>query len=1246
MNKYSLLFLLTLVPVFLFPSSRSDSLVNSGWSSWGDKKMSEAETLFLSAIKEDANDARAFFSLSYIYSIQNKHDKAWEVYKKGIDRSVDAYPYIFAGWATEKLRQHSSPKEAGIIDMLVQLTKDVKAAGKLQAAAYAMLGDYHEKHNRLDESKKYYDNIRSISQWQLIGPFENISASGYDNVFPPEREFDVRQSYEGKNDVRVSWFRFKTIRNDRWIDFTRYFGNDNSIYYANMFVRSKSKQKVQVRVGTSGSLKTFLNDELIIAVRDENNNDLDTYIAETELQEGWNRVLVKCGYSEITNCNFMFRLTDPNGFPLTDLEITTEPRQYIKTQGVQSVMLENFAERYFKDRIVQYPEHAENYLLLSETYLRNDKALEAEEIIRQLIKKLPQCAIVYSQLIEVYARGEKGNEIGDIFEKLVTIDPSLPNTISFRYYQSVANEDFDNAEKFLRQYELLLPGHKDLYELYIDFYSKKKQTDRLIVYANEAYTKYPGVWQFANLRAAIVLQTQRKYEPAIEVIENFLRKEYSTQGVYALAEMHLRANNLQQFEQTFNRLFELTPTAPGYYLQLAEVYIQVQQYDKAEAAVKKALEITPSSSVLFERLGKILMMKDNKEGAKQAFRDALLSQPTRYESRENLRELEAKPSIFSTFPTSDIRQIILQAPDADKFPEDAAIILLDDTKRVVYPEGASEYLREVIVKVFNNRGVDFFKEYNVGYNSYSETLIIEKAIVVKKDWSETKADVNGNQIVFKSLEEGDIIHIKWKVKNFYNGKLSQHFWDKVSFNGFLPIAKVKYSLLVPKGKQFNYQMQHSSITPTIDSLSDGILFTWKNIDVPSLEYEQNMPDVEDIGAILHISSIPSWEYIVQWYLDLAKEKTRSSFEISELAKELFVNNPNPTESEKIRVIYDYITEKIRYSNVSFRQSAYIPQSARNVVVHKLGDCKDVATACIALLNEVGIKAYHVLVNTRDQGFNKYVLPSIAFNHCVVAAETKEGMKYFDLTAFNYPAGSIPRSDQYAFALTIKPGETKPFYLDPANFLPRLISRTQFIEMQEGNTAIVTKEALRTGSAAGSYRETYRNLGKKDQEKELSQSISDEYPTVKILLFTFENLDSPEQSISSKYSFSVENYATVAGGLTIVKNIWTDRFYAREALSYEKRDFAYYFYPGLDTVRENLTISVPKGLKPIDLKPKTVIKSKFGEYSVNFSFAKNQLKGNRTMIFFKEIIEPSEYAEFKKFYNDIRLEDERNIIFKK
>ncbi|MHB1049536.1 MAG: DUF3857 domain-containing protein [Bacteroidota bacterium] len=1230
---------------FAFSSTGNDSLVSVGWNHWNRNNLQQAEQTFLKVLNDDSRNLRAAVALSYLYSVQDRQDKAWEYYSKAVHNAPTPYPYLFAAWITEKFRFPATATESDVLSVLLDLAGDTNAIGTLQASAFSSLGDYYEKKNRLEESKKYYDRMQSVSRWKLIGPFENISASGFDNVFPPETSFVAKKTYAGKNDIPAQWFEFKAIRNDRWIDFTRYFGYSDAVYYANTFIYSKNELPVQVRVGTSGSLKLFLNDDPVMEVREENNNDLDTYIAETILQKGWNRVLIKCGFSEIDNCNFMLRLTDRQGVPLEEVVSSIDEQQYRKNPSPPVTVIENFAEQYFKEQIRLQPQYIENYLLLSDTYLRNDKAAEAEEVVMQMMKLIPDASIGYVQLVEVFARGEKDSEVGDIYEQIWRCDPTLPNGITYQYYQSAGNEDFDEAERHLRSLERVRPGSRDYYSLLIDFYSKKKQVDKLIVAANEAYQKFPEVWNFAQLRANIVLQTERNYAPVLDVIDQFLRLNYTAEAVYTKANVYLRSNDVPKFESTFNTLFTLMPPAPGYYLQLADVYVQLQQYEKAEGAARNAMAIAPGNPNCIEKVANILRMMDRKEDAATMYRKALIYQPTRYDSRESLRELESQPFIFTNFNAADTRRIAETAPRQERYPDDAAVILLDDTKRVVYPEGASEYSREVMIKMFNGRGVDFFKEYSIGFNGYTEKLIVEKAVVIKHDGMETKADVNENTIVFKSLEENDIIHVKWRVKNYYSGKLSRHFWDDVQFNGYLPYALVRYSILVPHGRQFSYRMQHSPLTPAIDTVADGIRYTWTAADVPSIDYEYDMPETADIGSILHISSIPTWEYIVQWYLDLAREKTRPSYEIRETVKNLLQGKEGISDEEKIRLVYDFITEKIRYSNVSFRQSAYIPQSARNVLVHKLGDCKDVATLCIAMLKECGISAYHVLVNTRDEGYNAEILPSISFNHCIVGVESKRGVQYFDLTADNYPAGSLPRADQYASALLIKPGENSSFTLDQAWFMPRNILRTQQVTVNKDLSFDFIRTVKRTGSQAGSFRTTYRHKGKKERDKDLIETLTRDFASVKLHSFELENLDGPEPTITGSYSFSVPRLATQAGGLTIIKSLWTDKITSMEALSYDRRNYPVHFYPGVDTVKETMTITFDPKLKPVDLKPSTVISSKFGTYSVSYTVKKGSIVGVRQFVYRKEIIPSEEYDDFKKFYNDVLKEDERNIVLK-
>ena len=96
------------------------------------------------------------------------------------------------------------------------------------------------------------------------------------------------------------------------------------------------------------------------------------------------------------------------------LTVSSDAHAYISKPKAPVATIENFAERFFIEQIKEHPDHFENYFLLADSYLRNDKAAEAEDVLRSGLHLLPRCSMFYYSLIETYNRGKKGKEIGEI----------------------------------------------------------------------------------------------------------------------------------------------------------------------------------------------------------------------------------------------------------------------------------------------------------------------------------------------------------------------------------------------------------------------------------------------------------------------------------------------------------------------------------------------------------------------------------------------------------------------------------------------------------------------------------------------------------------------------------------------------------------------------------------------------------------------------------------------------------------
>ena len=1225
----------------------STNLVDTGWEQISSNNLDAAEKSFLKAIKKDKTNPRPYLALSFLLQLSERNEEAWDHYETALTHLEDPNPYIFASFYTKRGLLVIDPAEdRGLSKLIPGLAEGADDLGIMKAGAISRMGRYLEEYGDHDVATQHYAKLGAITQWSLIGPFENISASGFEKVFEPELEFKFKKKYTGKRGVPAQWFHISNLRHDNWVDLTHYFGSKDAIYYGNTFVYSPEKQVVHVRVGTSGSVKTILNDEEIISVFEERNNDLDTYIVETELQKGWNRLLIKCGYSEITQCNFLVRITDKKGDALTDLQYETKPKKYPSKPGAPLKSIRNFAEVYFEDQIEANPAHIENYLLLADCYLRNDKAIKAELTLRRAADYMPEAIIVDNSLYEAYLRGEKYDNMASTVAKIYDLYPDIPMILNQKYSDYIDAENVDQAAEIMRRYVGLRPKASDSYLMQMNLAFTRGQVEEALAFLKQGYEEHPLDWSMVYLSAVFSMRTTQQYDGAIDIYNKFLTERRTTDAYLQLADIYLQSSDVENYEATLNKLLVREPSASGVYYKLATSFLQLQDYEKALNYINHGLEISPNTSGFWSTQAEIHQGAGKKSDAIKAYKNALTYSATDYEARSHLRELEGKQSVFANFATVDIDAMLKASPGADEYPNDDAVYLVDNKRRVVYEEGASEAQNEVLLKVFNMDGIDRFKEYNLAYNSYSEVLIIEKAVVLKADGTEIKADENNGKVVFKSLVPNDHIYIKWRVQNYNQGRLSQHLWEEVHFNFFFPVKERKYSLLIPKGYSIQTKTQFMPDEAEISKTKDGMLHEWVLYDQPAVESEYNTKNLDDYGKMLFISTIPDWEYLVDWYLDLAKTKTRSSYEVQEVVAELLAGKADLTEMEKIELIYNYITENIRYSSVSFRQSGLIPQKARDVLVQRIGDCKDVATLCISMLKEAGIPAHYVLVNTFKEGLNKDILPAIEFNHAIAGVETAGGVLYMDLTAQNYPIHSVPAGDRNAFALSIIPGTKAPHYLTPDYFSPRLTKRVSKVTLSEDNSAIIERNSVKSGSAGASFRNTYRFMGDKDRLDELAEDLSKDYPNLVMNAFSIEDVHTVGQKLEFFYSFSVPHYLVDASSMKLLKIPWTDNLVSRRSLSTEDREYDYLYRVSQDTVWEEISIILPAGFEPLDLEETLSLSSEMAEYQVDLKYADGVITCKRRVVNKMSVIPPDQYLAFKKYYNEAVRADERQILLRK
>lgn len=165
-----------------------------------------------------------------------------------------------------------------------------------------------------------------LMSWKLIAPFSNADRSGFDTVYPPEKELKFDASYEGKG-KEAKWVDFTSKDEYGKIDFNKPFGMEKEVVgYAATEFESKEARPAELRIGCKNGWKVWLNGKLIFA-RDEYHRGakLDQYKLPCELQAGKNTLLVKCCQNEqketwTVEWEFQLRVCDSTGTAIASLK--------------------------------------------------------------------------------------------------------------------------------------------------------------------------------------------------------------------------------------------------------------------------------------------------------------------------------------------------------------------------------------------------------------------------------------------------------------------------------------------------------------------------------------------------------------------------------------------------------------------------------------------------------------------------------------------------------------------------------------------------------------------------------------------------------------------------------------------------------------------------------------------------------------------------------------------------------------
>ncbi|HAJ33387.1 MAG TPA: hypothetical protein DCK79_08445 [Candidatus Atribacteria bacterium] len=1131
----------------------------------------------------------------------------------------------------------------------------------LKAYAQGQIAQSYIRENNIPQASQEIEKLGMVTDWLIIGPFDNTGKSGFKKVYPPEEEINLQKVYSGKDSLQIEWFKPKKIALSGFINLDAFlYPNNWSVGYALTYVYSPREGAAIFKVGADDAVKVWFNDEVVIEQDIYRTAVIDQEAVPVWLSEGWNKILVKVCEKEDT-WGFYFRITDIEGELIEGLKYDTEYKEIAKAAKVKLTEEElkereylNDALTYYQEEVIDNPQDLKSHLFLGLVFQKKgflDKAIEEFEKAVSIDSKN---ALAHYLLGNGYRQKEKFDESQEKIKEALKNNPDFIQAImqvGINYYEKGLYKEA------IEEFEKMLEVNPDSLEanLYLSWVYERKGWNLEARKKLEELREAKPYYALAQYSLGVSYERKGWYEKAIQQYKKVLDINHDDSLSRArLSSLYFQLGKFEEGIALYKEVLLLEPDNPAIYKNIADGYIRMGEEARAIEILEEANEIFPYNSSIYSQLGYLYHEQGEEEKAIESWRQALEISPEFLRLRDYIDFISEKEEVAEV----DARELIAKAPSAEEYPDASAAILLNETRRIIHSDGTSSTTYHKIIKLFNRRGIEKFGEVFITYNAWGERITIKKARTFKLDGTIIDAtsikdifplegyrlysNISQKVISMPALEEEVTIEYQYTLDDYSRGFIGKNFQDTFYLQDFEPIQSCRYVLTIPEEVEFKTVNFKTDIISEVKKVDNKTVYSWKASDISQIIYESDMPPFYNIAPRIMISSFSSWEEIASWYYDISREQSKADADIKAKVAELVQGKD--TDEEKISAIYHYVISEIRYLGLEFGLSGHMPHEAAEIYKYKYGDCKDKATLLIAMLREADIETYYVLLRTRYSGELDLDLPSFQFDHAIAAVSLNGELMFLDGTAENYVYGDLPAMDQDAWAMVLIDGKGKfmKIPVQPAEENQRI----REIKLDLAKDGSIKGEAFisQSGIFASYYRSIFKDLGETKRGEAIQNSLSSSCPGSVLEEFSFSDLADLDVPVEQKYKFRVPHYAKKIGNKLQLKPSIIERVESTSIVAKEERRYPMYFYNQYCS-KNKIEITIPDNFKIERIPNDVELKLPFASYKVKYLIEENIIKYERNYKFNTFEISKEDYPSFKEFIERIAKEDAQEIVLK-
>ncbi len=589
--------------------------------------------------------------------------------------------------------------------------------------------------------------------------------------------------------------------------------------------------------------------------------------------------------------------------------------------------------------------------------------------------------------------------------------------------------------------------------------------------------------------------------------------------------------------------------------------------------------------------------------------------------------------------------------------EDDDIVIKNKTTRVTFKRNKqSGKLEALVSEKLNLVGISSSAriQYPVFYDSESK---VERFMLK----SNKGRDVTG-MVKDEAIKSQDLFHTDYRVKytnlsfplQGYNRLLEiekkytdSKYFTSLYFSDRFPVLNGKLIVTLPSWleldiKQFNFEGYSIEKKETTKDGSSVITYSYSDLDAKS--EEENMlgpsymyPHVLFIAKSFKtkdstVNLFSSTEDLFKWYNGLVQSVEIDHSVYAEKVKELI--SDAGSDEEKIKNIYYWVQDNIRYIAFEDGIAGFKPDSPQNVYTKRYGDCKGMAILTKSMLEEAGFDSRLVWIGTDRLAYD-YSIPSLSVDNHMIAAVVLDGETIFlDGTEKYNRFGEYATRIQNKEALVQDSDSFKIIKVPETESVPNL-DKTAYQFQVQGESLLGFAHRTFSGETRVSFQNSYHSFGGDKKEERLSNYLGGSNQNFFVDNIDISDEEDREKDLSIDYTVLVENSVTEFDGVLYLEIDPTKQLIP-EINENRATPFRHYLKESYIT---EVTLTMPEGYTKTELPEDLIISNDLLDIQVKYNHQEGKVNYIHSVVLKKRVIEKSQFEMWNQAFD--RLKEQLN-----